>query len=67
MVSIPMLIELTHMDFLSAWEPKDIASALGVENSTDTQPSIVVNTTKKPSVTKALQVFIPEITKTSRL
>lgn len=66
-VQIPMLIGVTHMDCAGAWEPKDIVPALGVQNSTDTAPVIVVNSTKKASVTEALEVLIQEITKTSRL
>ncbi|AFY32091.1 ATP/GTP-binding protein [Calothrix sp. PCC 7507] len=66
-VQIPMLIGLTHTDCPGAWGMEDIAIALGMQNSPDRPPLIVVNTTKKASVTEAIQALIQEITKTSIL
>lgn len=60
-VQIPILMGLTHTDCPGALEPKEIAIALGVENTL-----IVVNTTKKASVRAALQTLIQEIAKNSK-
>jgi uncharacterized protein len=66
-VQIPILIGLTHTDYPSTVKPEKIAIALGLQNSTNKPPLIVVNPTQKASITEALKLIIPKIIKTSIL
>ena len=58
---IPLIIGLTHLDCEGAWEPENIAIALGYINP-NKQPTIVkVNATESPSVAKAVMALVQEL------
>jgi uncharacterized protein len=51
---IPMIIGITHNDCKGAWCPKDIAIALGYQDSTQQPPIVAVDAQDRESVAMAL-------------
>lgn len=60
-VSIPHLIGLTHTDFADAWEPEDIAIALGLDPSNNYPPIIQINPTQPQSIIPALMNLVEQL------
>jgi len=63
---IPMLIGVTHIDCPDAWEPEDIAIALGLQDERERPPIIPVNANDRASVLKTLIALIDEFYKNSQ-
>lgn len=58
---IPMIIGITHMDCKNAWQPNDIALALGLQNSASRPPLIRVNASEFSSVAQCLIALLEYI------
>ncbi|MEB3150504.1 MAG: ATP/GTP-binding protein, partial [Sphaerospermopsis sp.] len=66
-VQIPMLVGLTHADCSDAWDIEDVVSALGLKNSENSPPFVIVNPNDKSSVFQSLITLIDELMKTTTL
>jgi uncharacterized protein len=58
---IPMVIGLTHMDCPDAWEPDNIAIALGYLDEQQCPPIITVNASEPASVAQAVIVLVQQL------
>lgn len=63
-VQIPMIIGLTHMDCSGAWEPENVALALGLLDEASRPPFVLINATDQASVSEAIIALIQELMKT---
>ena len=60
-VEIPMIIGLTHVDCPDAWEPENVALALGLIHPSQRPPMVMINATEAPSVANGLVVLIEKL------
>ncbi|NJM58519.1 MAG: ATP/GTP-binding protein [Synechococcales cyanobacterium RU_4_20] len=59
--NIPMIIGMTHVDCAGAWDPENIAIALGYLDSEQQPPIVVVNAQEKDSVSEAIIVLVQQL------
>jgi hypothetical protein len=62
---IPMMIGLTHTDCEGAWEPEDIALAIGLLDETSRPQLAIVNANESKSVAQCLLVLIEQLMSTA--
>jgi hypothetical protein len=62
---IPMTIGLTHTDCEGAWEPEDIALAIGLFDEKSRPPFAIVNANESKSVAQCLLVAIEQLMTTA--
>ncbi len=58
---IPMIIGLTHLDCENAWEPNDIALALGMATHNLRPPIVSVHADRADSVAQCLIVLVEQL------
>jgi signal recognition particle receptor subunit beta len=60
---IPRIIGLTHRDCEGAWEPEDVALALGLFDAATRPPLVSLNTSDRHSVIRALLILLQQLTR----
>ncbi len=58
---IPMIIGMTHMDVTDAWEPENVALALGYLDDQAHPPIVIINANEKGSVAEALVTLVQHL------
>ncbi|MGF1481878.1 MAG: ATP/GTP-binding protein [Cyanophyceae cyanobacterium] len=59
--SLPMVLGVTHTDCVDAWEPEDVALALGLVNQSKRPPILRVNADNPSSVAQCLITLLERI------
>lgn len=60
-VDLPMIVGFTHVDCPGAWEPENIALALGLLDASARPPLIPINATQQDSVFEALITLLQRL------
>jgi uncharacterized protein len=60
-VNLPMVIGLTHMDCQEAWQPDDVALALGLKNTAQRPSIITVDASDSHSVANSLICLLEQL------
>jgi uncharacterized protein len=64
-VDLPMIIGMTHMDCEGAWQPDNIAIALGLLDPEVRPPMVVVNASDPKSVAQCLVMLLEQMLPTT--
>jgi uncharacterized protein len=58
---VPMIIGMTHMDVTDAWEPENVAIALGYLDDQVHPPIVIINANERGSVAEALVTLVQHL------
>ncbi|MGF1481339.1 MAG: ATP/GTP-binding protein [Cyanophyceae cyanobacterium] len=65
-VAIPMIIGVTHIDCVDAWNRRQLALALGYLNPQHCPPFVPLNATQKADTRKAMTILVQHVRRDER-